>query len=107
MLLAICEHNFKKKIVERKILVSIYILTGAEILRLNSSTDKYQHAQYSVGWNCLSCIPKLQRLHRSSLGVRINFIPYFIMDVITYPSWDITLTMNNDHATEQGIVDKK
>ena len=32
--------------------------------------------------------PKLQRLHRWSLGIINNVIPHFIMDVITYPCWD-------------------
>ena len=34
----------------------------------NPSMDKLLHAQKSVGWNYLS-IPKLQRLHRWSLGM--------------------------------------
>ena len=32
------------------------------------SVDKYSHAQQSVEWNYFS-IPKLQRLHRWSLGI--------------------------------------
>ena len=52
--------------------------TGALLLtwfNCNPSMDKRPHAQQSEGWNYLS-IPKLQRC---------NFIPHFIMDVITYP----------------------
>ena len=37
-------------------------------ININPSMDKYSHAQKSVGWNYLS-IPKLQRLHRWSLGM--------------------------------------
>ena len=49
----------------------------------NPSMDKWSHALSSVEWNYLS-IPKLQRLHRLGMDV-CNFIPHFIMDVITYP----------------------
>ena len=43
-----------------------------------------------MGWNYLS-IPKLQRLHRWSLGMDNNFIPPFTVGVITYACWDIQI----------------
>ena len=67
--------------------LSPYGVTRPQWVNFNHSMDKWE-------WNCLS-IPKLQWLHYWSLdGCTIevwewmsNFIPQFIMDVITYSCW--------------------
>ena len=45
-----------------------------ERVHLNFSMDKYPHIQERVWWNYLP-IPKLQRLHRWSLGIDKHFHP--------------------------------
>ena len=71
-------------------------------ISFNPSVDKKAHAKQSMKPNSLS-VPKLQLLHHWSYSYQLpnvndctievwesisNFIPYFIMDVITYPCRD-------------------
>ena len=46
----------------------ILVLPGPLLIAWVNFMDKWSHTQYSVGWKYLS-IPKLQRLHRWSLGM--------------------------------------
>ena len=55
---------------------------------LNPSMDKWLHAHRGVKWNYLS-IPKLHVTVDVWEWIS-NFIPYFIMGVITCPCWDLT-----------------
>ena len=61
--------------------------------------DKWLHPLWNVGWNYLS-IPKLQR-NGSTVEVwewLSNFIPHFIMNIITYPCRDSKL----NHVSKRG-----
>ena len=63
---------------------------------LNPSMDKLSHGRWSVGWNYLST-PKLQSCTVEVWEWIRNFIPHFVMVVITYPCWD-----SNGHVSKKG-----
>ena len=57
------------------------------VLTFFRSNDQKSHAQKSVGWNYLSII----NFNGCTIEVKeliSNFIPHFMVDVITYPHWD-------------------
>ena len=61
-------------------------------INFNLSMDEYSHTQWSEGWNNLS-FPNVNGVTVEVWKWISNFIPYFIMDVITYPclnqSWSM------------------
>ena len=55
---------------------------------VNPSMEKYSHAQSSVEWNWHSQNFKGATIGSLGMPWISNFIPHFIMGVITYPCWD-------------------
>ena len=71
-------------------------------INFNPSMNKWPQAQWSLCWNYLS-IPKLQWLHRWSLGMDKLFQHTILMDVITCPIWDVPFT---HHETILPLLNK-